>query len=79
MDEVDQAQQINEQIQADALAAHRRRQGVSPHSSRFTPHGGTHCEVCDEPIPEARRAAMPGCTRCIDCQTILEIHVHGRG
>ena len=29
----------------------------------------THCAECDEPIPEARRAALPGVTLCRDCQT----------
>ena len=32
----------------------------------------THCENCDEPIPEARRKAVPGVRLCIDCQTELE-------
>jgi phage/conjugal plasmid C-4 type zinc finger TraR family protein len=27
----------------------------------------THCADCEEPIPEARRAAMPGVKLCIDC------------
>ncbi|MCB8888698.1 DksA/TraR family C4-type zinc finger protein [Vreelandella malpeensis] len=26
------------------------------------------CEECDEPIPEARRKAMPGVKLCIACQ-----------
>ncbi|GAB6388332.1 MULTISPECIES: DksA/TraR family C4-type zinc finger protein [Pseudomonadaceae] len=26
------------------------------------------CEACDEPIPEARRAAVPGVRLCIRCQ-----------
>ena len=26
------------------------------------------CEECDEPIPEARRLAVPGVRRCIQCQ-----------
>ncbi|MEM8142021.1 TraR/DksA C4-type zinc finger protein [Morganella morganii] len=26
------------------------------------------CEDCGEPIPQARRRAAPGCSRCIDCQ-----------
>ncbi|HHO8014001.1 TraR/DksA C4-type zinc finger protein [Pseudomonas aeruginosa] len=26
------------------------------------------CEDCGEPIPQARRRAEPGCSRCIDCQ-----------
>jgi phage/conjugal plasmid C-4 type zinc finger TraR family protein len=32
----------------------------------------THCQVCDEPIPEARRKAIPGVQLCIDCQAELE-------
>ncbi len=29
----------------------------------------THCASCEEPIPEPRRAALPGVTLCIDCQS----------
>lgn len=28
----------------------------------------THCAECEEPISEARRAALPGVKLCIDCQ-----------
>ena len=28
-----------------------------------------HCCECDEPIPEARRQALPGVKLCIDCQS----------
>lgn len=27
----------------------------------------THCAECEEPIPEARRAAIPGVKLCIEC------------
>jgi len=30
------------------------------------------CEVCDDPIPELRRLAIPGCVTCIICQAIRE-------
>jgi len=30
------------------------------------------CEDCDAPIPKARRLAVPGCTRCVDCQAEVE-------
>ena len=30
------------------------------------------CEDCGEPIPEARRKAAPGCTRCLACQQTHE-------
>ncbi|MBL4834635.1 MAG: DksA/TraR family C4-type zinc finger protein [Pseudomonas sp.] len=28
----------------------------------------THCEECDEIIPEARRKALPGVRLCVKCQ-----------
>ncbi len=28
----------------------------------------THCEECDEAIPEARRKAVPGVRLCVACQ-----------
>ena len=41
-------------------------------SSRITPPAfgpsAHECEDCGEPIPEARRLAVPGCTRCVVCQ-----------
>lgn len=30
------------------------------------------CEECGEPIPEARRKAMPGVRFCVQCQEILD-------
>lgn len=31
-------------------------------------HSLMFCEECDEPIPEARRLAQPGCTLCVGCK-----------
>ena len=28
----------------------------------------SHCEECGDPIPEARRRALPGVRLCIECQ-----------
>ncbi|MFE8072564.1 DksA/TraR family C4-type zinc finger protein [Marinobacteraceae bacterium S3BR75-40.1] len=28
-----------------------------------------YCEECDEPIPEARRQALPGVRLCVACQS----------
>lgn len=55
---------VGEQIEAsiaDELARLKARRG--PVGDSFT-----HCADCDEPIPEARRAALPGVKICIDCQ-----------
>jgi phage/conjugal plasmid C-4 type zinc finger TraR family protein len=32
----------------------------------------THCEECDNEIPEARRKAVPGVRLCVPCQTELD-------
>ena len=32
----------------------------------------THCEECDEPIPQARREAVKGVRLCITCQSKLD-------
>ena len=34
--------------------------------------GSTHCEACDEAIPEARRKAIPGVRLCVRCQAEIE-------
>ena len=54
---------VQEQIEAtikDELA--RMKKPGSGRPSR------THCIECEDPIPEARRTAIPGVTLCIDCQ-----------
>jgi len=35
-------------------------------------HSYLFCEECDDPIPEGRRVASPGCTQCMQCQSIDE-------
>ena len=55
---------VNEQIEAsiqDELERMKARRGPVGESL-------THCAECDEPIPEARRNAVPGVKLCIDCQ-----------
>jgi phage/conjugal plasmid C-4 type zinc finger TraR family protein len=32
----------------------------------------SHCEECDEPIPEARREVLPGVRLCVPCQSELD-------
>ena len=56
---------VNEQIEAsiqDELARLKARKGPVGDSL-------THCADCEDPIPAARRAAIPGVKLCIDCQT----------
>ncbi len=39
----------------------------------------SHCSECDEPIPEARRRAIPAVKLCIDCQQGREHGAVARG
>lgn len=42
-----------------------------------------YCEDCDEEIPEARRLAVKGCTKCLACQSkndkVVQSFVNRRG
>lgn len=61
-----------EQIEAtvnDALEIARRNLPQGQESAEF-------CEECGEPIPEARRKALPGVQYCVSCQEKLEKSKH---
>ncbi|MEW6489986.1 MAG: DUF1353 domain-containing protein [Thermodesulfobacteriota bacterium] len=64
-DEGDRASAREEELRADALAAWRRGLG-SEAGGRQT------CLDCGDPIPRARREAVPGCRRCRDCEADTE-------
>ncbi|WP_316015791.1 DksA/TraR family C4-type zinc finger protein [Roseobacter sp. HKCCA0434] len=65
---------VTEQIDAsiaeelERMKARRRPVGASL----------THCAECEEPIPEARRAAIPGVKLCMDCQRERDARYKGR-
>ena len=66
---------VNEQIEAsiqDQLARLKARRGPVGDSL-------THCADCEEPIPEARRTAIPGVKLCIDCQQERDKQTAPRG
>lgn len=56
---------VNDQIDASFQDELKRMQ------ARRLPEGEslTNCAECDEPIPEARRRALPGVKLCVDCQS----------
>ncbi|MBJ8812628.1 TraR/DksA family transcriptional regulator [Citrobacter koseri] len=67
---IDQASELEEMMREQAIAAHRiDRNAVS----------AEHCAECDEPIPEPRRAAVPGCQTCASCQEEIELRNKQRG
>lgn len=61
---------------AQALEQRQRDQAIAAQLARKRPIGPslTHCEDCDQPIPE-KRQALGGMTRCVPCQTIFEKEV----
>ena len=66
---------VQEQIEAsiqDELAR-LKRPGSAERESR------THCIECEEPIPEARRTAIPGVLLCVDCQQDRDSTFKARG
>ena len=66
---------VGEQIEAsiqDELARLRARGGPAGESR-------THCAECEEPIPEARRAALPGVKLCLDCASERDGRAVARG
>lgn len=64
MDIIDRAQHREQQVRNDAIARARMALAAGP--------GRMYCLACEDPIPEARRAAMPGVCYCVDCQKELE-------
>ena len=52
--------QIDDTV-ADAIAAARARLAEG--------EGCEECVICGEPIPEARRRALPGARTCVQCQS----------
>ena len=57
---------------AKALEQKEREAILAKHPRKTIACSLTHCEDCNDPIPEARRQNVVGCTRCIDCQTLYE-------
>ncbi|WP_414149862.1 TraR/DksA family transcriptional regulator [Enterobacter sp. BNK-18] len=67
---IDQANELTQQRIDMAIAAHRiNRNAVS----------AEHCAECGEDIPAPRRAAVPGCQTCAECQGVIELRKKQRG
>lgn len=66
VDLVDMASEVAAIHLAEALHRQQRAGNTSAVSAEF-------CEDCDEPIPQRRREAVPGCQTCIDCQGLREV------
>lgn len=70
-DVYDRAQEQDAMFLRHALEAQRRKAGAASGLVQSWEHtSATECQDpnCDEPIPEARRRAVPGVQTCISCQ-----------
>lgn len=64
MDIIDNGSELEELHRNAALS--RTRMQINSAST-------THCRECEEPLPEARRIAIPGCQLCTSCKGVEEL------
>ena len=67
MDEIDVT---NRRLEIEQKAIEARLKAAR--EAAVSRDAATECEDCGEEIPQARREAMPGCTRCAECQQMHE-------
>ena len=58
---------VNDQIEVSTAEAVARARLRAARVAQAAP--AEFCAECDEPIPEARRRAVPGVQLCVDCQS----------
>lgn len=58
---------VNEQIASSLEDEIARIRGNLPQGESLS-----HCEECGDPIPEARRKALPGVRLCVVCQQEID-------
>lgn len=68
-DDIDRAQDLEARQRDTALRRQATRAGLL---GKTMTDSATECQDCEQPIPEARRWAMPGCQRCVKCQSAQE-------
>ncbi len=66
---------VNDQIDASIKDELKRMQA----QRRAGGPSRTHCAECEEPIPDARRTAIPGVNLCVDCQQDRDRQTAPRG
>jgi phage/conjugal plasmid C-4 type zinc finger TraR family protein len=71
-DEMDLVQDACDRLLEEALAERFRRARTAFTRPASLLSAVEICEDCDEEIPLRRRQAVPGCIRCIECQTLYE-------
>ncbi len=61
----DRAQELELRQREEALA--RQAEAARQRGASLS-----HCYACGDEIPPLRREKVPGCTRCVHCQTAAE-------
>jgi len=72
MDQADIAADREAAYLGDRLAAQRLKAALDA-------PGTAECADCGDPIPKARRRALPSAIRCLNCQEYFERIRRGRG
>ncbi len=57
---------------AEARVGQERDAGLARVRAQLMGQGADECVDCGDPIPEARRLALPSARRCAGCQTSFE-------
>ncbi|MFE1281611.1 TraR/DksA family transcriptional regulator [Klebsiella aerogenes] len=57
----------------------QRNAALSARSINHNAVSAEHCSECGEDIPAPRRAAVPGCQTCAECQSVIELKNKQRG
>ncbi|HDS5080966.1 TPA: TraR/DksA family transcriptional regulator [Klebsiella aerogenes] len=65
--------------QANELAQQRIDMAIAAHRINHNAVSAEHCSECGEDIPAPRRAAVPGCQTCAECQSVIELKNKQRG
>ncbi|HEO1536638.1 TPA: TraR/DksA family transcriptional regulator [Klebsiella aerogenes] len=65
--------------QANELAQQRIDMAIAAHRIDHNAVSAEHCTECGEDIPAPRRAAVPGCQTCAECQSVIELKNKQRG
>lgn len=71
----DRASELEEKTRERALAAQAQRAALT---GKTMADSAAECTDCGDTIPLKRRKAMPGCQRCVDCQSQHERMRHER-
>lgn len=57
----------------------QRNAALSAHRINHNAVSAEYCSECGEYIPAPRRAAVPGCQTCAECQSVIELKNKQRG